>query len=1085
MPGLAERRRVRPASSRSRPCGAGSCRSARCAPCAPTRSASCAASWCGPSRPSCSCIRAPSASRARAPASSATSRARRPATSPSSDVAFHALREYQPGDERRYIHWKSTAKTGTFMVRQFEETRRSHLVVALTLATGDYASEEEFELAVSVAGSLGVRAIRDGRTVSVVVSDASPPSSPSARCYAVRAARHASSRPACSTTSPSSTSPAAALNIRDVARVAADDVDGISVAFLVCGSRTDGRRAARRLALVPARRRGGRDRLRPGGRARPAPRRRPQRAHHRLPRRPARRARPDGGRRMSTVRARHDRPRPSAGSSSSTRCCSGRRRRSPRSRSGRSTRHPQFIIARRGHDRARHRSSPSSGRCSAGRRSSSSWSAFAVLPAGGRPARRARIRRSRASCRASTASVDLLAGVALGWKQLLTIALPVGDYQALLVPAFVLVLTSTIVALSVALRARWGELGVLAAHRAVRRRDRLRAGDRAVAGRRVPLAHARRRAALADLAALARASRVDPLARRARPIWPAPSRASTSGFGCAHAARAAVCSSRVAAAASIGAASALAADRAIATCCARRSSSPSTRATTRARSPGSASTCATTACATRVLHRDGPARRQPHPDRDPRQLRRRRLRGRQRRRSTAHRERFVRIPSGVDQSADGGHLGRGRGRDRRTTTASGCPRSGSFERVDFGGDRAGRLRDAFYYNDTSGTAAVIGGLGAGDSYTLDAVLPSQPTQAQLGDADAGVGRRAAASATCPDELALDARRLRAGHRRSGRAPGRGARRPQGGGLHQPRPRPEDEPPSRSGHAADRITELLTAPAHDRRRRAVRRRRRAHGASARLPGAGRVRIRAARTRPDRSTCAATTSRPGSRSTPRSTAGSRSTRCPRSGRSPRRSPRTRPRSPARSRSCRRLRTAPTPTRSSRRPTASADEPDAIDPVLLAILGVLRVAGLVLAIAGVLMAPFLFVIAAKIRRRRLRRTRPTPLQRIRGGWDEFADTVVDHGYSPAGRRDPLRARRRRRHPSRPACWPRWPTAPSSRPAIPQPDDADHVWDAVGELRAVLDGNVNRRQRVKALISLRSLGGYSVRNLIKGARR
>jgi hypothetical protein len=55
---------------------------------------------------------------------------------------------------------------------------------------------------------------------------------------------------------------------------------------------------------------------------------------------------------------------------------------------------------------------------------------------------------------------------------------------------------------------------------------------------------------------------------------------------------------------------------------------------------------------------------------------------------------------------------------------------------------------------------------------------------------------------------------------------------------------------------------------------------------------------------------------------------------------------------------------------------------------------------------------------------------------------------------------------------------------PGSPQPGDADHVWDAVGELRAVLDGNVNRRQRVKALVSLRSLGGYSVRNLLKGAR-
>ena len=154
----------------------------------------------------------------------------------SSDVAFHALREYQNGDERRYIHWKSTAKTGTFMVRQFEQTRRSHLVVALTLATGDYASEEEFELAVSVAGSLGVRAIRDGRTVSVVVSTVTPDFA-KRKILAVRAlATHVPARLLDELAVVDVA--AAALNIRDIARVAADDVDGISVAFLICGSRT-------------------------------------------------------------------------------------------------------------------------------------------------------------------------------------------------------------------------------------------------------------------------------------------------------------------------------------------------------------------------------------------------------------------------------------------------------------------------------------------------------------------------------------------------------------------------------------------------------------------------------------------------------------------------------------------------------------------------------------------------------------------------------------------------------------------------------------------------------------------------------
>ncbi|WP_395640391.1 DUF58 domain-containing protein [Pseudolysinimonas sp.] len=152
----------------------------------------------------------------------------------SSDVAFHALREYQAGDDRRYIHWKSTAKTGTFMVRQFEQTRRSHLVVALSLATSDYATEEEFELAVSVAGSLGVRAIRDGRTVSVVVSTVTPEFA-KRKTYAVRSlATHVPARLLDDLAVVEAAS--AALGIRDVGRIAAEDNIGISVAFLVCGS---------------------------------------------------------------------------------------------------------------------------------------------------------------------------------------------------------------------------------------------------------------------------------------------------------------------------------------------------------------------------------------------------------------------------------------------------------------------------------------------------------------------------------------------------------------------------------------------------------------------------------------------------------------------------------------------------------------------------------------------------------------------------------------------------------------------------------------------------------------------------------
>lgn len=87
------------------------------------------------------------------------------------DVAFHALREYNRGDDRRSVHWKSTARTGTLMVRQYEETRRWYLAIGLSTALAEYADEEEFETAVSVSASLGVNALTDGRDVTVLTHD--------------------------------------------------------------------------------------------------------------------------------------------------------------------------------------------------------------------------------------------------------------------------------------------------------------------------------------------------------------------------------------------------------------------------------------------------------------------------------------------------------------------------------------------------------------------------------------------------------------------------------------------------------------------------------------------------------------------------------------------------------------------------------------------------------------------------------------------------------------------------------------------------------------------------------------------------
>jgi uncharacterized protein (DUF58 family) len=86
----------------------------------------------------------------------------------SADVSFHALRDYVPGDDRRHIHWKTTARTNKLMVRQFEETRRAHLAISLSINTDEYASESEFEMAISAAASIGRQAIREQRELDVL-----------------------------------------------------------------------------------------------------------------------------------------------------------------------------------------------------------------------------------------------------------------------------------------------------------------------------------------------------------------------------------------------------------------------------------------------------------------------------------------------------------------------------------------------------------------------------------------------------------------------------------------------------------------------------------------------------------------------------------------------------------------------------------------------------------------------------------------------------------------------------------------------------------------------------------------------------
>jgi len=87
-----------------------------------------------------------------------------------SDLAFHTLRDYVTGDDRRHVHWRSTAKAGKLLVRQFQDTRRRQLAIVVDGASASYRTAAEFELAMSVAGSISVRAVQDQQDVCLVAA---------------------------------------------------------------------------------------------------------------------------------------------------------------------------------------------------------------------------------------------------------------------------------------------------------------------------------------------------------------------------------------------------------------------------------------------------------------------------------------------------------------------------------------------------------------------------------------------------------------------------------------------------------------------------------------------------------------------------------------------------------------------------------------------------------------------------------------------------------------------------------------------------------------------------------------------------
>jgi len=91
---------------------------------------------------------------------------------------FFGLREYRDGDDRHDIHWRSTARAGKLMVREYEQEAQQRATVLIDNGLpddGDEEAEEALEQAVSLAASLASTYITMGYQVRLLARGSALP----------------------------------------------------------------------------------------------------------------------------------------------------------------------------------------------------------------------------------------------------------------------------------------------------------------------------------------------------------------------------------------------------------------------------------------------------------------------------------------------------------------------------------------------------------------------------------------------------------------------------------------------------------------------------------------------------------------------------------------------------------------------------------------------------------------------------------------------------------------------------------------------------------------------------------------------
>jgi uncharacterized protein (DUF58 family) len=80
---------------------------------------------------------------------------------------YHGVREYRPGDLRRSVHWRTSARAGKLVVREFEEHVLTRIAVIVGGSDTGEPPDSAFEMIVSAAASIGLYALRTGHPIEL------------------------------------------------------------------------------------------------------------------------------------------------------------------------------------------------------------------------------------------------------------------------------------------------------------------------------------------------------------------------------------------------------------------------------------------------------------------------------------------------------------------------------------------------------------------------------------------------------------------------------------------------------------------------------------------------------------------------------------------------------------------------------------------------------------------------------------------------------------------------------------------------------------------------------------------------------